>query len=67
MNAPTNKTRAQAAYAAMSAHAGAKGEEPDPDQIIDLLADLMHWCDQNETDFDRALSMATDHFSYERG
>lgn len=34
--------------------------------ITDLLADLMLFCEHNEVDFDRCLSMATGHFAVER-
>lgn len=34
--------------------------------LIDLMKDLMHWCDDQQVDFDEALSLATDYYSEER-
>ncbi|MGD9689496.1 MAG: hypothetical protein AB7K52_07180 [Phycisphaerales bacterium] len=33
--------------------------------LIDLLADAMHWCRFNDRDFEWALSKARDHFRME--
>lgn len=35
--------------------------------IIDLLADLRHFCDNKELDWDELLSCATAHWQYETG
>ncbi|MGW0531002.1 hypothetical protein [Streptomyces sp. NPDC003032] len=32
-----------------------------------VLADLLHWCDDTQRDFDRALSTARTHHTAERG
>jgi hypothetical protein len=33
--------------------------------LCDLLADLMHWCDRNNSDFDAALERARAHYETE--
>ena len=38
----------------------------DEDDVRDILADLMHWCQANDIDFDNALSFATDNYSEEK-
>ena len=35
------------------------------DALCDLLADLRHWCDRNEMDFDNELRKANDHYREE--
>lgn len=35
------------------------------DALCDLLADLMHWCDRNDDDFDKALNRARWHYDAE--
>jgi len=35
------------------------------DAVADLLCDLMHWCDRNPTDFEKALSNARFHYEAE--
>ena len=37
----------------------------DGDALVDLLGDLMHWCDRNDADFDTALSRARMHYEAE--
>jgi len=37
------------------------------DALGDLLADLMHWCDRNDHDFDAALERARGHYEAETG
>jgi hypothetical protein len=37
----------------------------DEDALGDLLADLMHWCDRNNYDFDAALERAHGHYEAE--
>ncbi|MBN9693299.1 MAG: hypothetical protein J0M24_23905 [Verrucomicrobia bacterium] len=34
--------------------------------VCDLLANLMHWCDFHEEDFDRQLARARDHYKCEK-
>ena len=33
--------------------------------LVDFLTDAMHWCDQNDEDFDAAVNMARMHFEAE--
>jgi hypothetical protein len=33
--------------------------------IVDLLCDLMHWCDRNDSDIEAALSVARMHYEAE--
>lgn len=35
------------------------------DAVSDLLADLMHWCDRHETDFEHELQRARYHYEEE--
>jgi len=35
------------------------------DAVSDLLADLMHWCDRHEQDFDLELRRAQNHYEIE--
>jgi hypothetical protein len=35
------------------------------DVVSDLLADLMHWCDRHEQDFDLELQRAQGHYEIE--
>jgi len=35
------------------------------DSVSDLLGDLMHWCDRNDTDFDNELRRARAHYAAE--
>lgn len=63
-------TRTNAERAAEVARMIARGSwgptNDDTTAVVDLLADVMHFCDARSVDFDAALSKATDHFSYER-
>lgn len=34
--------------------------------VIDLLADLMHWCEQNDVSFEDTLRTARTHFEAEQ-
>ncbi len=35
--------------------------------VIDLLADILHWCELNGVDFEDTLRTARSHFDAERG
>ena len=35
------------------------------DALSDLLADLLHWCDSNDIDFDRELERGRGHYAEE--
>ena len=65
----TNAQRTQFAFMAIQAHTSAKGVQCDPDpaysDLPDLLADLMHFCAQNNIDFTLALESARGHFTAE--
>jgi len=54
MSEPTNDDRASWADAAMRTFCETVGIEPEDKrtQLADLLADLRHWCDQHDVDFD---------------
>ena len=39
----------------------------DEDALCDLLADLMHWCDRNQSDFATELDRAQHHYDAETG
>jgi hypothetical protein len=59
-----NEKRTAWAGLAIAAFMAATGTEPG-DALPDLLADLMHWSDRNDTDFDAALERARDHYEAE--
>jgi len=52
-----NNDRAQWAAAALRWFQRETGTDDDT-ALCDLLCDLMHWCDRNNSDFDGALSTA---------
>jgi hypothetical protein len=56
--------RATRAQAALDAWYEAGGDEPD--LVRDLLADLMHLCDQRDIDFDHEVEMARAFYSDEQ-
>lgn len=70
MNA-TNTDRAEWAKSALDVFAGETGLDADVEAdgyytaVKDLLGDLMHFCNQNEIDFDAALAGAETHFTAE--
>jgi hypothetical protein len=59
-----NDSRATWAGAALSAFMGQTGTDQE-DALADLLADLMHWADRNNYDFDAALDRARYHYEAE--
>lgn len=59
-----NDDRAAWAGLAVAAFQDATGCDPE-DAICDLLADLMHWTDRENYDFDAALIRARDHYEAE--
>ena len=61
----TNTDRANRAFYAIAHRIHATGADTD-DAVTDLLADLMHFCNQCGIDFDDQLSRATDHYAEER-
>lgn len=63
----TNRRRAVRASAALDAYAGDElADEPTNTVLIDLLADLRHFCRQNHISFARALRISRYHFAAER-
>jgi hypothetical protein len=61
-----NDSRAEWAGKAIAALQLATGTD-DADALGDLLADLMHWADRNDYDFEAALSRAQGHYEAETG
>ena len=65
---PTNEDRANWADSAICAFALDVGQDPEfeIEEIIgDLLADLMHYCNQKGLNFDELLSRGRDHYECE--
>lgn len=61
MTTMTNPKRAQRAATSISRY----GDDVDEANLIDLLADAMHWCRQYGHDFERGLRLAREHFHSE--
>jgi hypothetical protein len=61
-----NDSRAEWAGKAIAAFKLETGAD-DEDVLGDLLADLMHWSDRNNYDFQKALSRAQGHYEAETG
>ena len=59
----TNEERAVRAVTALKQYMDADFDEPT--NIIDLLADLMHYAAQQDIDFDQCLETAEIHFNTE--
>lgn len=55
---PTNQQRANRAGKAITHY----GDDLKESNLIDFLADAMHWCDQNGEDFNISLAQACRHF-----
>jgi hypothetical protein len=71
---PTNEIRCYWATAALEFYAKTRDEVFKPDEypeaaaetMRDLLTDLMHFSERFGIDFDEQLSLATDHYGFER-
>jgi hypothetical protein len=71
---PTNEIRCYWTTATLEFYAKTKDEVFKPDEypeaaaetMRDLLADLMHFSERFGIDFDEQLSLATDHYGFER-
>jgi len=70
---PTNAQRAGWAYTALEAFANETGqltsgdfEHDMPSVIGDLLANLMHYCEQEKIDFSLCLARGQGHFRHEK-
>jgi hypothetical protein len=61
-----NDDRAEWAAAALRHFQCTTGTDYD-DAIVDLMSDLMHWCDRNEADFAASLSISRMHYEAETG
>jgi hypothetical protein len=61
-----NDDRAAWAAAALTAFRGETGADEE-EALGDLLADLMHWSDRNNFDFESALFRARGHYEAETG
>jgi hypothetical protein len=59
-----NDDRAEWAGSALRHFQSTTGCEFD-EALPDLLADLQHWCDRNDIDFQKALETARDHYTEE--
>lgn len=59
-----NDARADWAATALQCFQEETGSEDDT-ALIDLLCDLMHWCDRNDGDFDQSLQLARMHYDAE--
>ena len=57
----SNQHRIDSAQSALETYDGA-----DDERLIDLLADLLHFCDASGLDFDHALKLARTHSCVER-
>jgi hypothetical protein len=57
----TNERRAARADKAITAY----GDDLKESNLIDLLADAMHWCDGNREDFHFILAQACRHYIHE--
>ncbi len=57
MTQMTNSARANRATQALTAYYG----EIDECTLTDLLADILHWCDEHEEDFEQSLQQARNH------
>lgn len=67
---PTNEERAQrmeltARYYCTLVGQNYEADGPDT-AMMDILADLLHWCDRHLESFDELLRIASDHHSCER-
>jgi hypothetical protein len=57
MTAMTDSTRALRAGKALTEY----GDDVNESNVIDFLADVIHWCEQEGEDFERCLRIARDH------
>ena len=55
---PSNQQRADRCQKAITAYS----DDDDHSNLVDLLADAMHWCDANGEDFHLALAQACRHY-----
>jgi len=69
MHAPTNKDRAaridDTLDAYRTAQTGTSNRLEDPQDVSDLLADLLHWCKREHVNFEQELATARMNFNAE--
>lgn len=69
MHTPTNEDRASriddTLDAYRTAQTGAANRMEDPQDVSDLLADLLHWCKREDVDFEQELATARMNFNVE--
>ena len=58
---PVNHTRAGRGHQAVTAYS----DDDDFSNLVDLLADAMHWCDSTGQDFHIAFAQACRHYVHE--
>lgn len=66
---PTNEVRASRIDTVMQAYCQVlegRDFDGDEDDVKDLLADLMHFCERDLIDFDDNLRVARDNYEHER-
>jgi hypothetical protein len=61
----TNEDRVESAGIALEARRTTVGNGSDDESVIDLLTDLIHFCDHKKIDFPHTLKMAQLHHSFE--
>ena len=65
---PNNGNRAMTAELALIKQSGANEVKHDPTSaVVDMLTNLMHFCQKHELDFNDALRIANNHFITENG
>ena len=64
MYASMNERRSEWAYRTLLVFMQHTGTDKE-DALSDLLCDLMHWCDEDGTDFDAELARARNHCACE--
>ena len=62
----TNEDRVKSAGIALKARCTTEGEGSYDENVIDLLTDLIHFCDYYKIDFNSTLNTARKHHYFER-
>jgi len=69
MSEPTNEERADRIDSVMQAYCNnlnSRDWEGDEDDVKDMLADLMHFCERMEINFEENLRIARDNYEHEK-
>ena len=61
----TNEDRVKSAAIALKARSAVAGDGSDDENVIDLITDLIHFCDHNRIEFDYTLKTARAHHYFE--